>query len=66
MSMCEGGIECALPWMMTSFLQLNAFGRYTSVRLGMSNHHFKWMGITFENDVTNITECLSPIPFGSE
>ena len=38
---------------MTSFLYLNAFGRYTSVSLGMSKHHFNWTRITFKNDVTH-------------
>ena len=48
-----------LPRMVTSFLYSNAFGRYTSVRLGMSKHHSKWMRITFESDVTRITECVT-------
>ena len=43
---------------MTSFLYSNAYGRYASVRLGMSNHHSMWMRITLERDMKRISECV--------
>ena len=40
MSIRERGMKWVLPLIVTSFLYSNASGRYTSVRLGMSKHHF--------------------------
>ena len=40
MSICERGMKWVLPLIVTSSLYLNARRRYTSVRLGMSKHHF--------------------------
>ena len=40
MSMGERGMKCVLPLIVTSFLYLNACGRTTLVRLGMSKHQF--------------------------
>ena len=40
MSMSEKEMKGVLPRIVTSFLYWNACGRYTSVRLGMSKHHF--------------------------
>ena len=40
MSIRERGMKWVLPVIVTSSLYSNACGRYTSVRLGMSKHHF--------------------------
>ena len=39
MSVGERGMKWVLPVMVTSSLYLNASGRMTWVRLGMSKHH---------------------------
>ena len=54
MSVGDRGMKGALPVIVTSCLQLNASGRYTSLRLGMSNHDSFWIRITLESDVTRI------------
>ena len=66
MSIRERGMKRVLPLIVTSVLYLNACGRTTSVRLGMSEHHFKWVKSTLETDVTRILECATEIVISSE
>ena len=42
---------------VTDFLEMNALGRDTSVRLGMSKRHSYWMRITLKSDVMRLHEC---------
>ena len=50
MSSGEGGVECVPPMCVNCVIELNAFGRRKSVRLGISRHHVRMRRITLKND----------------
>ena len=52
MSSGEGGVECVPPMRVTCVIELNAFGRRKSVRLGISRHHIRMRRITLKNNAT--------------
>ena len=61
MPIYERRMKGELPLTVMSILYLNAPGRTTSVRLGMSKHHSIWMRITLKSDVTRIPECVTAV-----
>ena len=50
MSSGEGGVECVPPMRVTCVIELNAFGRRKSVRLGIYRHHVRMKRSTIKND----------------